>query len=37
MNLAYTYIYIYRKKSKVGDRCRGRPESSLFNSYYNEV
>ena len=24
-------------KSKVGDRSRGRPEGSLFNSYYTEV
>ena len=24
-------------KSKVGDRRRGRPEGSLFNSYYTEV
>ena len=24
-------------KSKAGDRSRGRPESSLFNSYYTEV
>ena len=23
--------------SKVGDRRRGRPEGSLFNSYYTEV
>ena len=22
---------------KVGDRCRGRPQGSLFNSYYTEV
>ena len=25
------------KVSKVGDRSRGRPEGSLFNSYYTEV
>ena len=31
-------IYMYAlKKSKVGDRSRGRPESSLFTSYYTEV
>ena len=24
-------------KSKVGDRSRGRPEGSLFNSYHTEV
>ena len=24
-------------KSKVGDRSQGRPEGSLFNSYYTEV
>ena len=24
-------------KSKVGDCSRGRPEGSLFNSYYTEV
>ena len=29
----HTHIYIY----VVGDRCRGRPEGSLFNSYYIEV
>ena len=26
-----------KKKSKVGDRSRRRPEGSLFNSYYTEV
>ena len=31
-NFTFTY-----KKSKVGDRSRGRPEGSLFNSYYTEV
>ena len=31
-------IYIYNKKlSIVGDRSRGRPDGSLFNSYYTEV
>ena len=30
--LVYTYI-----KSKVGDRSRGWPEGSLFNSYYTEM
>ena len=25
------------KKSKVGDRSRGQPEGSLFNSYYTKV
>ena len=25
------------KKSKVGDRSRGQPEGTLFNSYYNKV
>ena len=29
----YIYIYIY----KVGDRSQGRPEGSLFNSYYPEM
>ena len=24
-------------KSEVGDRSRGRPEGSLFNSYYTEL
>ena len=28
------YIYIYIYKSKVGDLSPGRPEGSLFNSYY---
>ena len=32
----YIYIYIYIV-SKVGDRSRGRPKGSLFNSYYTEV
>ena len=32
----YIYIYIY-KVSKVGDLCQGRPEGSLFNSYYTEM
>ncbi len=27
----------HTKHSKVGDRCQGRPEGSLFNSYYTEV
>ena len=30
----YIFIYIV---SKVGDRTRGRPESSLFDGYYPEV
>ena len=25
------------KKSKVGDRSRGRPQGSLFDSYYTKV
>ena len=25
------------KKRKAGDRSQGRPEGSLFNSYYTEV
>ena len=25
------------KVSKIGDRSRGRPKGSLFNSYYTEV
>ena len=25
------------KWSEVGNRCRGRPEGPLFNSYYTEV
>ena len=29
--------YITIKVSKVGDCSRGRPEGSLFNSYYTEV
>ena len=33
---AKSYMYIY-KVSKVGDCSRGRPEGSLFNSYYTEV
>ena len=28
---------IFNSKSKVGDRNRGRPEGSLFNSFYTEV
>ena len=35
-----TYLYksnISKKKSKVGDRSRGRPEVSLFQIYYTEV
>ena len=36
MVLIYIYIYIYII-SKVGDRSRGRPEGSLFNSYDTEV
>ena len=31
------YIYIYIYISKVGDRCRGLIESSLFNSYYTKM
>ena len=31
------YDYLYSIISKVGDRSRGRLESSLFNSHYNEV
>ena len=30
-------IFIQISKSKVGDHSRGRPEGSLFNSYYTEV
>ena len=33
----YIYIYIYISKSKVSDRSRGRPEDSIFNSYYTDV
>ena len=29
--------YVEGAQSKVGDRSRGRPEGSLFNSYYTEV
>ena len=38
-NVAATYKYYgkYYNKSKVGDRSRGRPEGSLFNSYYPEM
>ena len=32
----YIYIYIYIYISKVGDRSRGQPEGSLFNSYNTE-
>ena len=32
------FIHTFKNdKSKVGDRSRGRPECSLFNSYYTEV
>ena len=31
------YIYIYIYISKVGDRSRGRPEDSLFDSYDTEM
>ena len=36
---SYIYINIYCKKkvSKVGDRSRGWPEGSLFDSYYTKV
>ena len=33
----YIYIYIYTYISKLGDRSRGRPGGSLFNSYNTEV
>ena len=29
----YIYIYIYVSRIKVSEGGRGRPESSLFNSY----
>ena len=35
--LVNIYIYIYIYISKVGDRSRGLPVGSLFNSYYSEV
>ena len=46
--IEYIYIYIieyskirnlsiYIEVSKVGDCSRGKPEGSLFNSYYTEV
>ena len=31
------YQQYVTKVSKVGDRSQGRPEGSLFNSYYTEV
>ena len=36
-NKLFVYIYIYIYISKVGDLSRGRPEGSLFNSFYTEV
>ena len=30
-------LSIDKKKTEVGDLSRGRPESSLFNSYYTEM
>ena len=34
----FGYSYSNREGvSKVGDRSRGQPEGSLFNSYYTEV
>ena len=30
-------LFIKKKKSKVGDLSRGRPEGSLFDSYYTEA
>ena len=36
--IIYTFVrFIYIRWSKVGACSRGRPESSLFNSYYTEV
>ena len=32
-----TYLMAYKRVSKVGDRSRGWPKGSLFNSYYIEV
>ena len=31
------YKFYWDIVSKVGDRSRGRPEGSYFNSYYTEV
>ena len=38
-NLAYRLLrdHTHTHISKVGDRSRRHPESSLFNSYYTEV
>ena len=33
----YKHYTRISKKSKVSDRSHGRPEGSLFNSYYTEV
>ena len=30
-------LRVYMYLSKVSDRSRGRPEGSLFNSYYTEL
>ena len=35
--LRKTFKVTLKKTSKVGDCSRGRPEGSLFNSYYTEV
>ena len=31
------FFFLFSSKSKVGDRSRGQPEGSFFNSYYTEV
>ena len=33
----YVLKCVYISKNKVGDRCRGRPEGSLFDSYNTKV
>ena len=35
--LNYTKKCKYKCKSKVGDLSQGRPEGSLFDSYYTDV
>ena len=38
IQIIYTFKYVLFKVScKVGNHSRGRPEGSLFNSYYTEV
>ena len=35
--LPSSFCFLYLSKSKVGDCCGGRPEGSVFNSYFTEM